>query len=114
MTGLSVTGTATSSIDLRWNDLSPDAQITLQSYQLVLMREGRQGVELERSIPFFSRTFAVSNLLPGVTYEVILRGVFVDDVMGVDATITVTTQELGKLPSRDNHMTWSDVKRFLS
>ena len=96
VTGLTVTATTTTGIDLRWNDLSPDAQIILQNYQLILRRAGREEVVLDRSIPFFSRTFALSNLLPGVMYEITFRGVFVDDVLGVDAVIIATTEELGK------------------
>ncbi len=98
VTGLSITATTTTSFNLRWNDLSPQAQVNLQNYQLIIRRAGR---EEERSLPFFSRTFSLANLLPGVRYEVTLRGLFAGDVLGVDTNITVTTQEEGKLWSHD-------------
>ena len=67
----------------------------LQNYQLLIGRAGTQEVLIDRSIPFFSRSFTISNLRPGVAYDMILRGVF-GDVVGVDSVITVTTDEEGK------------------
>ena len=97
MSGLIATVMSTTSMLLQWNDLSPTAQIILQNYQLNIRRAGREEVLIDRSIPFFSNSFTVSNLLPGVRYEVIIRGIYVGEVLGIDTIIFATTEEEGRL-----------------
>ena len=97
MSGLTATVMGTNSMLLQWNDLSPTAQVILQNYQLNIRRAGREEVLIDRSIPFFSNSFTVSNLLPGVRYEVTFRGVYVGEVLGVDTIIFATTDEEGAL-----------------
>lgn len=79
-----------------WSDLGPDTQSNVVNYMFMIRRVGQQNPEQERTLSFFQRVLTVSNLSPGVTYEVILSGVFVDSVTGLNSTTMATTIETGE------------------
>ena len=84
----------TSIVIIAWTPPPPDA--TLLSYQIEYGRPGRQDGRVTRTAQSSTRSTLVSGLLPGTTYEFIVRGLFTGGLVGADRSLVATTNEAGK------------------
>ena len=84
----------TSIVIIAWTPPPPDA--TLLSYQIEYGRPGRQDGRVTRTAQSSTRSTLVSGLLPGTTYEFIVRGLFTGGLVGADRSLLATTAESGK------------------
>ena len=95
--GVLVEVTGTTSLRVEWQAPSFDILSRLIDYEVIIAREGRGQVIQEQVPTFFGRNnYPASDLLPGVVYVVTVRGLYTEDVIGVNSTLEATTQETGE------------------
>jgi hypothetical protein len=92
---VSVTGTT--SLRVQWETPPFSILNQLIEYDVIIMREGRGQVAREQIPTFFgSNSFSASDLLPGVTYVVVVRGLYTEGIIGINTTLLATTDETGE------------------
>lgn len=87
---------STTTVLIEWSELPFDTQNNLVNYQLHIRRAGREELLVDQIFSLFERRFTTTDLSPGLSYEVTVRGFFGNDVIGLNSTILITTQEDGK------------------
>lgn len=95
--GVSVIIMGTTSLRVEWDTPSFNIFSRLLDYEVIITREGRGQILMEQ-IPTFinSNSYTATDLLPGITYVVMVRGLYTEDVTGFNTTRRVTTEETGE------------------
>lgn len=93
---------STTALRVEWTQPSFTISNILIDYQVIISRQGRGEVTVQR-IPTFlsSNSYSATELLAGVTYQVTLRGIYTDDVLGINSTVLATTLEQGEQQTRN-------------
>lgn len=89
------------SIRVEWEDLPFDFLFLVETYSVLVLRAGTQELVTQNSEELFqfARESTITGLSPGVSYDVVLRGLYQDGVLGLNTTETVTTTETGEMYS---------------
>ena len=94
--GLSVQVQGTTGLRASWDAPPSSVLFNLEEFEVMVVREGRGQVVASERVFLFSNSFVTAQLSPGVSYRVVLRGLYREGITGLNSTVIVTTEETGE------------------